>query len=101
MVFHRRDATNGRHRFVITGGCVGMDGTYHLNRVTYMHSLDVRIFPGRTRYNCPVGIFTTSAAFGSSVEDIDVSGMDRFALERVHTPDPSDYWTRINLMEVR
>lgn len=33
---------------------------------SHMHSLDDRIFPGLTRYNWPISILTTSAAFGSS-----------------------------------
>jgi hypothetical protein len=33
---------------------------------SHMHSLDDRMFPGLTRYNWPISILTTSAAFGSS-----------------------------------
>ena len=33
---------------------------------TNMHSLDERIFPGRTKWSCPVDILTTSVALGSS-----------------------------------
>jgi hypothetical protein len=42
-----------------------------------MHSLDERIFPGRTRWSCPVDILTTSVALGSS----EIKGLSKLCRE--------------------
>jgi hypothetical protein len=91
MMLDGGNTTDSNHSLVVSVSD-RMSGKHHNEggkRVTHMHSLEVRIFPGRTRYSWPVLIFTTSAALGSSIRrSVALSTSLIHKLE--HTPDFSN-----------